>query len=92
MKTEFQLIQHYGPSIFKVKIPKDILDKLNNYIDEITANKKKSLELDYGNSLAGQVTQEFKLEKDFSKKIGWLDFLAQCSAKWIELTTKKKNN
>ena len=30
------------------------------------------------------------VEKDFAKKTGWLQFLANCTSKWIEMETKKK--
>ena len=87
-----QIIKVFGPSIVKVKIPEKILNDLNEYIDEIVENKNKSIELNHGTKLAGDVTQEIKLETEFIKKIGWLDFLNKCSNKWIELETGKKNS
>ena len=85
-----RIIRPFGPSILKTKIPEKILNELNNYIDKIIENKKKSEELDYGKKLIGDVTQEFKLEKNFVKECGWLQFLANCSSKWIEMETKRK--
>ena len=90
METQYQLIKHFGPSIFKVKIPDNMLKKINNYIEDTISNNQKIKKLDYGEGLAGDVTQEFKLEKEFAKEIGWLDFLATCVGKWILLTTDKK--
>tara|TARA_B100000427_G_scaffold136887_1_gene113750 strand:+ start:489 stop:1130 length:642 start_codon:yes stop_codon:yes gene_type:complete len=89
-KIEYQVIKHFGPSILKVKIPEEIVDKLNHYIDDIVKNKEKSLKLDHGNNLVGDVTQEFLLEKDFMKNVGWTEFLANCVARWILLETEKK--
>ena len=88
--SEIVVVKQFGPSIAKTKIPSDIVDYLNNYIDKITEDKKKSAELDHGNKLAGDVTQEFKLERDIINKSGWAKFLGQCVHKWIEIETTKK--
>ena len=61
--SEIVVVKQFGPSIGKTKIPTDIIEYLNNYIDKIIENKKKSNELDHGNKLAGDVTQEFALER-----------------------------
>ena len=62
-KVEIKLIKEFGPSILKVKIPNDIINKLNLYIDNIVDNKSLSNKLDHGEKLVGDVTQEFKLEE-----------------------------
>jgi len=88
--VQFNIFKPFGPPVAKVKIPEKILDELNNYVDRIIIDKKKSKNLDWGKKLVGDVTQEFKLELDFATKIGWLDFLAKCSAKYVEMTTKQQ--
>lgn len=90
MELEYKFIKHFGPSIFKVKIPVKIVNELNNYVDQIITNNEKEKELDHGKYLVGDVTQEFRLEKDILEKSGWLNFLAQSASKWIELQTEKK--
>ena len=85
-----QIYKPFGPSVMKVKIPEKILNDLNNYVDKIIKDKEKKIKLDYGNQLAGDVTQEFKLEPEFATKIGWVNFLAQATQKWIELEMKTK--
>jgi hypothetical protein len=90
MKLEYKFIKHFGPSVFKVKIPQNIVQDLNDYVDKIILDNKKQKELDYGNQLIGDVAQEFKLEKEIMEKSGWIDFLAQSASKWIELQTEKK--
>ena len=85
-----QILKPFGPSILKVKIPKKIVDDLNAYIDNIIDNRTKTNQLNYGSKLIGDVTQEFKLEKDFVKEIGWLSFLANCTSNWILNVTGKK--
>ena len=90
MELEYKFIKHFGPSVFKVKIPQNIVQDLNDYVDKIILDNKKQKELDYGNKLIGDVAQEFKLEKEVMEKSGWIDFLAQSASKWIELQTEKK--
>tara|TARA_B100000787_G_C16096615_1_gene251465 strand:- start:79 stop:714 length:636 start_codon:yes stop_codon:yes gene_type:complete len=87
---EIFISKPFGPSVVKVKIPEKILNDLNSYIDEIVSNNKKLKDLDYGSSLAGDVTQEFKLEADFIKKSGWLDFLGACVQEWIKIELKRE--
>ena len=87
---EFKIIKPFGPTIVKVKIPDEIINDLNNYIDQIIDNEKKSSELDAGKILVGDVTQEFLLEKDIMQKSGWEDFLEKSTNKWIEVEFKKK--
>ena len=86
----FKIVKPFGPSIVKVKIPQDILDKLNSYIDEILKNNEKTSKLDHGKNLVGDVTQEFKLERKIMEESGWGNFLGASCAKWIEYEFKKK--
>ena len=87
---KFKLIRQFGPSVFKVKIPKKMVDDLNNYIDDIIENPEKSLKLNHGENLIGDVTQEFRLEQEFMQKVGWVDFLAKCVGQWILMDLNKK--
>ena len=89
-KLESRVIKNFGPSVLKVKIPQNIVDNINSYIDGIILDKKKLLALNAGNNLVGDVTQEFNLEIEFIKNSGWGVFLASCVNKWIEFETKKK--
>ena len=87
---DVELIQPFGPSILKTKIPQEIMEKLNNYIDQVVIDKKKSDLLNMGNKLAGDVTQEFKLEKDFMNNIGFLKFIGVNVSQWIQISLKQK--
>ena len=89
-KINIELIKIFGPSILKVSIPQTIVDNLNNYIDRIIMDEKKSKELDIGERLVGDVTQEFELEQKIMQESGWGQFLSNCVSKWIELETKNK--
>ena len=86
----FKIIKRFGPSVLKVKMPKELIKKLNKHIDDIIKNKSKSIKLDYGNYLVGDVTQEFKLEKKIIKKTGWDKFIKDSVNKWLEIETNKK--
>ena len=81
-----ELIRPFGPSIAKVKIPKQLVDSINEYVDNIISNEQKAKELSAGSKLAGDVTQEFKLEQEFSLKVGWLDFISKSVFQWINMS------
>ena len=85
-----QLIRPFGPIVAKVTIPKNIIDSLNKYVDEIINNESKSKELDYGKNLAGNVKPECLLDTEFSKLSGWEDFLKENVGEWIFKSLNKK--
>ena len=89
-EIKYQVIRNFGPSVFKVKIPKNILESLNYLTDQILANKERQKKLDHGNKLVGDVTQEILLDKEIITKSGWLNFISTCVHKWIEIETGKK--
>ncbi len=89
-KVKFEIIRQFGPSVFKIQIPEEILDKLNNYTEKVINDKKISDQQDHGRALVGDVAQEIRLDKDFMLEIGWIQFLGSCVSKWIEVETKKK--
>ena len=84
-KIESRIIKKFGPSILQVKIPSKIVNTLNDYIDKIVIDEEKIKNLNAGENLVGDVTQEFTLETKFIKESGWYTFLASCVNKWIEL-------
>jgi len=85
MNFKFSVVKYFGPSIMKVEMPKELINILNKYVDEILLDDKKKSELNHGEFLIGDVTQEFKLENDFIHKSGWGNFLVTCVKKWIEI-------
>jgi hypothetical protein len=84
-----QLIRAFGPTIAKIKIPNEMVKALNDYVDGLILDKKKSKELSAGANLAGDVTQEFKLEKGFSQRVGWLDLISKGVFQWIQMSTNQ---
>ncbi len=86
---QIQIAKPFGPSIAKANIPDEMIIKLNDYVDNIIKDEKKSIALDHGNNLAGEVTQEFKLDRPFCEASGWMEFLGKCVSTWIEKSTGK---
>ena len=82
-KENFEIIKKFGPSILKVKIPDKMVNQLNDYIDKVINDKILSNDLNHGEELVGDVTQEIKLEPKIVKDSGWADFLALNVSKWI---------
>ena len=78
-----EISKPFGPSIAKVIIPEEIILSMNNYVEEIITNKKKSDDLDFGINLAGNVQQEFRLSVEFMKKNNWAEFLGKSCQKWL---------
>ena len=80
---EIKIFKPFGPPIGKFEIGQDLINRINKYIDKLVQDKKKSSELDAGKSLAGQVNQEIKFEKEFRSKIKPSDHIPL----WIKITT-----
>ena len=89
-ESKFEILRPFGPSIIKIEIPKEMIKTLNNFVDQVIIDEKRSKELDNGKNLAGNVKQEFKIEIDLIKSSGFLNFLANATSKWIEKTENKK--
>jgi hypothetical protein len=89
-KVDFEIFKRFGPSILKVKIPENIINNLNNYVDQTISDDKKIQKQNLGEGLVGDVTQEFSLERDIMEKTGWGNFLASCVSNWIDMEMKKK--
>ena len=87
-----KVIRPFGPTIAKVSIPKDLINELNNYVDKIINDENKSKNQDYGKMLAGNVKQEFLLDKEFTVLSGWENFLKTNTNEWIFQSIQKKIN
>ena len=84
------VIRPFGPTIAKVSMSENLVKELNDYVDKTLVDKKKTEELNYGKMLAGNVQQEFLLDKEFIVLSGWESFLKENTAKWIFESTQKK--
>ena len=81
---QIQIAKPFGPYIAKASIPDEMIKKLNDYFDNVIKDEKKSIAQNHGNKLAGQVTQEFILDRLFCETSGWLEFLGKCVSTWVE--------
>ena len=88
-EIKYNIIRKFSPSVLQVKIPKNIVKTLNDYIDKIIKDEEKIKKLSAGEYLVGDVTQEFRLELELMKKSGWGKFLATCVNHWIKTETGK---
>ena len=90
MDIKLEQIRAFGPSILKVRIPDKLVDQLNQYVDQVIVDKKKSKKLDHGKRLVADVKQEFVIETDFTKNSGWGNFLGSCVKAWIKKDMEKE--
>ena len=88
--SNLSIIRPFGPSIVKVQMPIDLVNKLNNYTDTVIKNTEKSTLQDHSYMLAGQVQQEFFLDNKFMQEIQWGNFLAKAIEAWVFHDSKKK--
>ena len=64
-----KIIKPFGPTLAKVKIPKNIINKINLEIDKIINSKKLTKKNDYSKRVVGQVYQEIRLPDKFTNKV-----------------------
>ena len=87
-----KVIRPFGPTIAKVSIPEDLIHQLNNYLDQIILSEERIKSQDHGEKLAGNVSQEFKLEKGFISKSGLEKFIYANAKEWIKQAVNKEIN
>ena len=85
-KNKINVIKPFGPTIARVKMPIDLIQILNEYVDRIISSEEKIKELNHGNKLAGSVTQEFKIEEEFVKSSGYKEFLSNSVFDWLKMS------
>ena len=89
---KISILRPFGPSIAKFQLSENMIKSLNDYVEKIILDENKSRELDNGKNLAGNVKQEFILEKNILDSSGFSNFLKQAVSKWIEASDRKKIN
>ena len=83
-----KVLSPFGPKIAIIKIPKNIVNKINQEVDKILGDKKKLKKSDYSKKLVGQVKQEIKLDNKFVKN-NILKFLTINIKKYIKIGTNR---
>ena len=86
---KLNIVRPFGPAVGSANIPKTLIDKINNFIDEVIKDKNKSKKFDWGKYLAGQVTQEIKLPKEIIDG-ELLNFLNMITKAFVESLSDKK--
>ena len=79
----FEILKPFGPSIVKTTIPEKIIIEMNKYVDDIINDQEKMNTLNHGQYLAGNVTNEFRLDIEFMKEVEWAEFLGKSCQKWL---------
>ena len=68
MTNNVNILAPFGPKIARLKIPKNLISKMNKEIDKIVDSQNLSKKFDYSKELVGQVSQELQLPKNFINK------------------------
>ena len=63
-----KILNPFGPKIAVIKIPKNIIVKINKEVDKIISSKSRLKKSDYSSNLVGQVKQEIRLSNRFVNK------------------------
>jgi len=84
-----EIIKPFGPSIVKARLPLELINEINNYVENVIKNEKLSHELDYGKNLVGNVKQEIELNIEFMQKIKWGEFLGRIVKDWADKELNK---
>ena len=84
-----KILSPFGPRIAIIKIPFNIIKKINNEVENIIKDKKKLKNYDYSNKLVGQVEQEIELKNKFIKK-NLRSFISKSINQYIKKTINKK--
>ena len=87
--NKLNMITPFGPAIGSTNIPKTLIDKINNFVDDVVSDKDKSKKFDWGKNLAGQVSQEIYLPKEIIEG-ELLNFLALITKTFVESVSNKK--
>ena len=65
LRNKIDVARPFGPAVGEINVVNEFIDNLNNYTETIIADKIKLANQDAGAKLAGQVYQEFHVDKNF---------------------------
>ena len=85
MENQIKIFRPFSPTIGQYQMPQNIISDVNNYVDDIVNNKKLTADQDHGSYLAGEVSQEIKVDKEFLNK-GLLNFIAHAVENYIKFS------
>ena len=79
----------FGPRIAKTDMPKNLIDRINKFIDEVVQNNVLNKLYDHGKNLAGQVSQEIFLPDEIING-GLSNFLFEATKIYVNGVAKKE--
>ncbi len=86
-----KVVSPFGPKIGIIKIPKKIINQINQEFEKIIKNKNLSKKNEYSKKLVGQVKQEIELSKSFIDKY-LKKFINENINKFLKKALNKKPN
>ena len=86
-----KVVSPFGPKIGIIKIPKKIINQINQEFEKIVKNKNLSKKSEYSKKLVGQVNQEIELSKSFINKY-LKQFINENINKFLKKALNKKSN
>ena len=91
MSKKINIISPFGPKLAKIKLSKKVVNDINQEVERIILNEKKSKKKDYSKKLVGEVYQEIELSKNFiSKKLK--KFIHEKVKNYLKGTINKSTN
>ena len=91
MSKKINIISPFGPKLAKIKLSKKVVNDINQEVERIILNEKKSKKKDYSKKLVGEVYQEIELSKNFiNKKLK--KFIHEKVKKYLKSTINKSTN
>ena len=87
--SKIKVLSPFGPKIAKLKLPKNLIIKINNEVEKIINNKKNINKNDYSKKLVGEVSQEIQLSQGFIKK-NICSFINKKISEYLKIIKKKK--
>ena len=85
-----KVLSPFGPKIAIVKIPLNLVKKINDEVESIIKDKKKLKSNDYSKKLVGQVEQEIELKNKFIKK-NLKSFISKSVNQYLKKNLNKKS-
>ena len=85
-----EVIRPFGPTIAKVQMPENLVQKLNSHVDKIIKDEEVLKSLDHGKNLAGNVKQEFIIDTKFEYQKYFFNFLKEVASAYVFKLKKLK--
>ena len=91
MSKKINIISPFGPKLAKIKLSKKVIKDINQEVERIILNEKKSKKKDYSKKLVGEVYQEIELPRNFiNKKLK--KFIHEKVKNYLKNTINKSTN